>query len=165
MKKDSSVHLTEEALNDALIGMSSTEEDLHLAACELCRAKLQAFESDMLMFDEASLAWSEARSATMPAIEVQRKRHSKLFFNAAWAISMALVLLVCLPTLHFTHVFSLHRHGSLTTAGDSESQIAQDNELLQAVDVAVNADDLSSMGEYSTSTRIHPHSGLQRSAR
>jgi hypothetical protein len=40
MKSNFNAHLTEEALDDVLIGMGSEEAALHLAACPECRARV-----------------------------------------------------------------------------------------------------------------------------
>jgi hypothetical protein len=39
---------------------------------------------------------------------------------------------------------------------DSEAQIAQDNELLKAVNAAINPDEMSPFKEYDLSGRPHP---------
>src|SRR6266567_6090828 len=59
MTSQTSVHLSEEKLDDILIGLGSKESQAHLEACEQCRSKLQQFRSDVKLFNEASIAWAE----------------------------------------------------------------------------------------------------------
>ena len=63
-------HLSEEALDDVLIGLGSAESEAHLAVCPECRAEVETFRGDVALFNAASVAWSESRrpQPRLPAI-------------------------------------------------------------------------------------------------
>ncbi|GGH10907.1 hypothetical protein [Silvibacterium dinghuense] len=162
MTTDMFAHLTEEELHDALIDLNSAETARHLALCAMCRSKLEVFQADMEAFNTASLAWSEARSITTPMIELPRRKQHGLFPGAAWTLA-TLMLVTGIVTLRYDHLSLRRAHVGNTAAQDNDSQIAQDNDLLQAVDSAINADDVSPMREYNVPTGHQPHAGNDRS--
>lgn len=162
-------HLSEEALDDVLIGLGSVEAETHLAACSRCSDTLRQFQAKMDSFNQASLAWSEAR----PVPETMSKAVARL--NAkprgaiaplSWAVAMAVV--AALGFQIWTYEF--HRPSTPPVASasqpiDSEVQIAQDNQLLQSVNSALSASDVLPASEYGLqaelSSELKPH-GKQR---
>jgi hypothetical protein len=48
-------------------------------------------------------------------------------------------------------------HVEVAQPVDSEAQIAQDNQLLQAIDAAISPDEESPIDEYNLSARPHSH--------
>jgi hypothetical protein len=63
MTPEPAVHLSEEAIYDVLIGLSSADTDANLAVCGLCRDDLEALRSELQVFNETALAWCKARPA------------------------------------------------------------------------------------------------------
>jgi hypothetical protein len=147
-------HLSEEALNDVLIGFGTSSSEAHLAACAACRGQLEAFRGNVQLFNRASLAWSEARSATMP--HPAPSRHV-LFAPLGWALATMLLLTIGIPVWKFEHrsspntvsVAAQNSNASpIAASNDSETQIAEDNHLLREVNEALNVNEASPFAEY-----------------
>ena len=62
MTREAMNHLSDEALNDVLIGMGAPASESHLAVCPLCRSKVEAFQADLGAWNAATLNWSQARA-------------------------------------------------------------------------------------------------------
>jgi hypothetical protein len=158
-------HLTDEALDDVLIGLATAESEAHLAVCDLCRAKVRSFRSDVDTFNQASLAWSQSRAESLPAVHPLPTRAVKSPWAALapveWAMAAAVLLFIALP------VWNHGRHpdlGAMVTpaaqnseAQDSETQIAQDNDLLKSIDAALSASDVSPVAAYDLTERPYTH--------
>jgi anti-sigma factor RsiW len=160
-----SEHLSEEALDDLLIGLGSVEAEAHLAACSRCSDTLRQFQAKMGNFNQASLAWSEDR----PVPQAMRKAIARL--NAKphgaiaplrWAVAVAVV--AALGFQIWTYEFqrrSTPPVASVSPSVDSEVQIAQDNQLLQSVNAALKASDVLPASEYGLqaelSSELKPH--------
>jgi hypothetical protein len=153
---EATTHLSEEAINDVLIGMASPESELHLAVCPECRGQVQEFRSGMQIFDQASLAWSEARYA--PALRIKTELGPRRIAVASplWAIAATVLLAVGVPV--WSHYHDSPRNPAPASApADSEAQIAQDNELMHSVDIALSEDDESPIRAYRLSEGRHSH--------
>ena len=159
MTPELSAHLSEEALNDILIGLGSPQSEAHLAVCGNCRAHLQEFQSTMQRFNQASLAWSEAK----PAFSLSRPSKSKVRqvvgMPLSWsfgAIAAAVLLMIGIPLWQREHSIVVESGPAVIVASeDSELRIAQDNELLKSVYAAINVDEESPVSEYHLSERSH----------
>ncbi|MGO8756545.1 MAG: hypothetical protein ACLQG3_00330 [Terracidiphilus sp.] len=157
MTRESTTHLSNDALNDVLIGLGDAESEFHLAACPLCRAKVEEFRSGLDTFNQTTQAWSEARSSTSPRIEVRPRRLRLSVPALSWALAAAVLLTVAAPVWRHNDFFPAHRDTQATGAPeDSEAQIAEDNELLKEVDAAINPEEVSPIKEYDLSVRPHP---------
>jgi hypothetical protein len=150
MTKPRSAHLSEEALDDVLIGLGSPESDAHLAECETCRGQLEQFRSGVRVFNQASLAWSEARPMRIPLSPVRSKVRRAVFAPAGWALAAAvLLLMIGLPMWNHDRRTALsNRTAPAAAIEDSPAQIAQDNDLLRSVDEALNTSEASPISEY-----------------
>ena len=60
-------HLSEEQLDDVLIGDPGVEAAAHLKGCGVCQERVAALEGPIASFAAVSLAWSERQSATTSA--------------------------------------------------------------------------------------------------
>lgn len=148
-------HLSEEALDDVLIGLGSPESEIHLARCPECRAKVGALRSDIGLFNAASIAWSQGQRSGMPPTASQGTRIHVAFL--AWA-ALALLVAVAVAGVWRSISFAPSRNNVVQSQpADSEAQIAQDNQLLQAVDAAISPDELSPVIEYDLAQSPHPH--------
>jgi hypothetical protein len=85
---DSTLHLTEDQLDDHLIGDLAAPAAAHLAACQLCSARVAAVASPIASFQSVSLAWSERVSAAAPMPELPSSR-TLLERRLAWSFAVA----------------------------------------------------------------------------
>ena len=159
MTQPRSAHLSEEALDDVLIGLGSPESDAHLAECEVCRGQLEEFRSGMRVFNQASLAWSEARPMRSLRSLVRSKVRPGVFAPAGWALAAAvLLMMIGVPVWRHDHRTALIKSTAPAAANeDSPAQIAQDNDLLRSVDEALNTSEASPISEYHLSDGPQPH--------
>jgi hypothetical protein len=165
-----SEHLSEEALDDVLIGLGSEEAEAHLAACGHCSDTLRQFQAKMGSFNQASLAWSETRPVPEAMSEAVARLNAKprgVITTLSWAVAVALV--AALGFQIWTYEFrrpSTPPVASVSPSVDSDMQIAQDNQLLQSVNAALSASDVLPASEYGLqaelSGELKPH-GRQRS--
>lgn len=141
-----SAHLSEEDLDDVVIGMGSRESQTHLDICEECRSKLREFRTDINLFNETSMAWTEATTAKRDVAPQQRMFRIPTLLLGLCAIAMLLVI-VALPSI--SRVF--HESSPVTpvlSERDSQEQIAQDNELMKNVEAVINPDEASVVDQY-----------------
>lgn len=170
MSMQSATHLSDEALDDLLIGLASVESEAHLAECAACRIKVQAFGAHLNVFNQATMAWSQSRSEALPAIRPAASARAKSVWKALapleWAAAVAVLLLLALPVWNRNQLpVPVSNTSATPSAGDSEAQIAADNDLLKSVDAALNADDTSPITEYDLIERPHSHSKARSKTR
>jgi predicted anti-sigma-YlaC factor YlaD len=155
MIRDILTHLPEDALDDVLIGMGSVDSEAHLAHCPECRAKIEEFGKDVRLFNQASMAWSEAR----PRRPLEQARLAPAprmpFALMGSAAAAALAIAVALSIGH--HETPQNRIGTDARIGDSQTQIAQDNQLMVAVNAAIGPQEVSPLDEYGLSKRHAKH--------
>lgn len=150
MTTQSLAHLSEEALDDVLIGLGSPESEGHLARCAACRARVQAFGADLKLLNETSMAWSRVRAAGMAEAPLHAGVRRRPLVTMGWAAAGVLLLALAFPLWH-----SVNQHSDkagVTPAvavrePDSEAQIAADDQLLRDVDAAVNTNEASPFGD------------------
>lgn len=156
MTPESTIHLSEEALDDVLIGLGSPESHAHLAACAECRGQVQAFQGDVQLFNAASTAWSESRWPITRVADAPRPRPRVAF--ASWTAVAAALVLMALAVWHHRISPPPHYAGAPQALPvDTEAQIAQDNQLLEAVNAAISPDERSPIDEFKISDRPRPH--------
>jgi hypothetical protein len=157
MTREEMNHLSEEALNDVLIGMASSASELHLAACTACRAKVEGFHADLGAWNGATLAWSQDRAQHGESIRIPVPHRRLPLAALGWALASAALLAIAIPAGRESGIFGTN-HGAAAVAPqqDSETQIAQDNELLKAVNAAINPDEMPQLKEYDLFKRPHP---------
>ncbi|MDE1154984.1 MAG: hypothetical protein PW735_04540 [Acidobacteriaceae bacterium] len=172
------MHLSEEQLDDLLIGEVSPEVEAHLAGCAVCRERLQEAEAPLASFREMSLAWAERRSVTMaaPRPEAQSGRVEHRF---SWAMVMTgtLALAVAIPMLHHTRASAPQEEpalGALASTGhtsalgpasglsSSQVQIAEDNAMLAEIDRALQQSDAPAASYGLESQSHHAESARNR---
>jgi hypothetical protein len=154
MTHESTNHLSDEALNDVLIGMGSKASEAHLAACPLCRGRVEEFQSDLGAWNVASLNWSQARAGRIQVHPARRRRPAAAL---GWALAAVALVAIAIPVGRNIESFGIHHNAAMVDPEeDSEAQIAQDNELLKAVNAAINPREMSPLKEYDFSGRPHP---------
>ncbi len=142
-------HLSEEALNDTLIGMGSSTAELHLATCTLCRAKVEEFQADLGVWNSTTLAWSQVQAEQGERIRIPAPHRRLSPAAVGWALAAVALLAMVIPVGRESGVFGT-KHSAVAVAQqeDSQAQIAQDNELLKEVNAAINPDEMSQLKEY-----------------
>ena len=155
-------HLSEEALDDFLIGLNSPESEMHLAVCPLCRDKVHTFRSDLKTFNSASLSWSESK----PLLDLRplvAHPSPKAWLNAPglatrWAMALVMLLLLGGALLRYQRYAGQENNASVAPhIVDDEAQIAQDNQMLQSVEMALNDNETPAIAEYHLSDAPQPH--------
>lgn len=147
MTPASSNHLSEEALDDVLIGLGSAESEAHLDVCPECRAQVETFRGDVALFNAASTAWSESRRPH-PQHRERAEAGTRIAF-AGWAAAGAALVIMVFGIWH--HRSAPPQNQAVVVqpqAVDTEAQIAQDNQLLQAINAAISPDEESPIDEY-----------------
>ncbi len=129
-------HLSEEALDDLLLGAGSAADEHHLAMCAVCSGRLAEFRTSLAIFNQASAAWSHARSNG-----ISRELTPRAASHAAAAWSLACMTILAAAISLTSH---LHRSPDLAAAGanehvleqavSGEEEIASDNAMLAAID-------------------------------
>jgi hypothetical protein len=144
-----SAHLSDEAFDDVLIGMGSPESEAHLGTCLDCRRRVNAFRSDLALFNSASMAWTESRPVLVRAAARKTVHRIRLAF-VSWAGMAAVLAVMAVAILrhHGPVVPPNHATANLLQPADTEAQIAQDNQLLQAVNAAISPDEESPIDQY-----------------
>jgi hypothetical protein len=139
-------HLSEEEFDDLLIELGSLQAQAHLQTCADCRRKLKSFQEDVHLFNEASMAWTEAR-ALRPQT-VPRRYHFFIPSPVLGICAAALLLLtIGLPVMFRTHHIGVSTSAISGTA-ETPDQIAKDNQLMKDVDAAINPDEAPVVDQY-----------------
>jgi len=86
-------HLSEEQLDDVLIGDPGVEATAHLADCATCKARVAALEGPIASFAAVSLAWSERQSATTSP-RVVGAASSAWPRRTSWALAATCLLMI-----------------------------------------------------------------------
>ena len=153
------VHLSEDEIDDQLIGDLAAAPAAHLDACALCTHRVAQAKDPIASFQSLTLAWSERRSATLPV--PNRSTNRPLWQRrAAWVTACsALAIGIAFtnvgrqasltPGLHVaqvqpavpqaTAVVSAAAVAPATsdTAASPAEQISADNQMLQAIDAEI----------------------------
>jgi len=163
------MHLTEDQIDDVLMGDPAAESAAHLEACSTCRLRVVEFEVSLAGFKAVTLAWSERRSATAPA-KLRMPVNAAWQRGASWAAAAAVLLVgIAVPVARHetrgvqvvaSNTVSRVERGvaaqtavattarvretvpaapGLAASGKSAAQIARDNEMLQAIDRELDA--------------------------
>jgi predicted anti-sigma-YlaC factor YlaD len=153
-----SAHLSEEALNDVLIGLSPPASDAHLEQCEFCRGQLQSFRSEMRVFNQASLAWSAARPSRSYRAAPKTQARRVISAPVSWALATVILLMIAIPAWNRNHRASRNSQaGTAASSALSETQIAEDNDLLRSVNAVLSVNEESPISEYHLSGGPRPH--------
>jgi hypothetical protein len=167
LRSTQSAHLSDDQIDDHLIGDLAAEPTAHLADCADCTLRVTQAAAPIASFDNVSMAWSERRSATLPlpGVAAQRplwQRH----MNSAMA-GFTFVLGIALinadhqfapnvdlqPAPHNSTLQAVAPAPALTgtarvTVPPAAAQVSADNQMLQAVDAETqpSADTPSALG-------------------
>lgn len=144
-------HLTEDELDEVLLGFASEDATMHAAACEPCGVRLEVFRSQMAVFSQASMAWSEARSNTISRDLAAHKPRPRLSLTAVW--SSAATLMVALA---FGVTIAMHQAPPAPAFASHPEhdvqELASDNEMLSAINSEFGAPRPARLGLYEKTT-------------
>jgi hypothetical protein len=170
VKAGLNVHLSDDQFVDCAAGIEiSTEAAAHLRECAACREELAGFGVAVDSFNRAALEWSEARQVA--SLRERRWRWSgrPVFGMAAVALAACIMLAAGVTAVRQYEegrrpadvAQVAGSQGVAEPQGDSEAQIAQDNKLLMAVDVALRDDEPSPVEEYALQRIAAAHAKAQ----
>jgi hypothetical protein len=172
MNRNNAGHLTDDQIDDALIGSLSRKAAGHLAVCGRCAESVAAARMPLSSFKAVSTAWSERRSATLPQVSIQdAARPQRLAWSAA-VVTATLGLVIAIPVMQkhervneaaATSTSTLSPQmanvdaapvvsGVMTrvderlprTASPDDEQISRDNQMLNVIDQELDASSGSS---------------------
>lgn len=145
--KNAEFHLTDDQIDDYLIGDLAADAAEHLEGCDPCLIRVAAAEAPLASFRAVSLAWSERRSATLPlqaSVDAQPSWARRLAWGAAAVAAIAVG--VALPAARHTSgqnvAVAAPAPAVQVVAAATESsdeQIAKDNQMLKAIDRELDA--------------------------
>jgi len=167
------MHLTDDQIDDYLIGDLSDDAAAHLAACEPCTLRVAKAEAPIASFKAVSLAWSERQSATLPTQPVARP--SNWSHRFAWATAMTAVLTLAITVPVLRHGGRSDDHVAVTQAPamvmastgriselTREQEIDHDNQMLRDIENELTAP--SDAPSLLQPTGVHPHSHMHGTA-
>lgn len=96
-------HLSDEQIDDQLIGDLSPEAAAHLADCAACIRRVAEAEAPMSHFRAVATEWSHRRSATMPQIVTAYKPRWAQRFAFGTATAAFLAVAFAIPTISTLH--------------------------------------------------------------
>ena len=144
------LHLSDDQIDDALIGDLAAEHAAHLAVCDECQIRLTEAGAPIASFNAVSLAWSERRSSTLPLRPVPSTGAGAWLPRATWAATAAAVVAVGVAVPVVRH--SIQGKATPQSQQDAaqtlmaatgpvdnpiaarEEQIARDNQMLENID-------------------------------
>ena len=156
-------HLSEDDLDDFLLGLASSDASGHVAACPACRERVNAFESQMSVFNQASRDWSEARSNTISR-DLAAHRPGLRLTPAMWYSTAAAVLAVALSVstnLHRTAVADTPVAPESVAAVASDD-IDADNAMLAAISSETATPRPARFGLYENAAAPAPRAAIEQ---
>jgi hypothetical protein len=158
----STTHLTDEQFMECVIDAPDAASHAHLAGCEQCREELALFSKSVSDFSLATLNWSEAQPSVSLRASARHRRPA--FVAAGWALATAVVLAVALPAVWHRErpaapasaagvpvaapVPAAREPITVASTEDSPAQIAEDNRMMQSVNLAIGVSEPSPIREY-----------------
>jgi predicted anti-sigma-YlaC factor YlaD len=151
-------HLTDEQFAECVaecaVVAPSPESEAHLRECSACREELARFAASMEDFGRAAFAWSETQPAVSLRAEARPSVGRAWMAPAGWAVAAAMLLAAGLPMV-------IHHDGQPAETAvvdgpdDSDAQIAEDNQLMQSVNMAIGVNDSPELRGYGLQTGRH----------
>jgi hypothetical protein len=151
-------HLNDDQFTECLMGAEpGSAAAAHLSHCAACREELARFGMSVDSFNAATMAWSESRPSMNLEESTWDRLHRASWTNrpfvaaTSWALAACLMLVAGVSIVQYRE----HRDGQANNIAsvvppqeDSEAQIAEDNQLLMEVDLALHDRSRSPMQEY-----------------
>jgi hypothetical protein len=152
-------HLTEDELDELLMGCAPSDSLAHVEHCALCAGQLAEFDSSLSAFNHAASAWSEAKSNALTRDLNLHRTPFRITARAAWSCA-SIVVLVAAASLGFgmhehsaqiasqqIAVYQGNGHWNRSPANPSvgfphapcaQREIASDDAMLREIDSAIN---------------------------
>jgi predicted anti-sigma-YlaC factor YlaD len=153
-------HLTDAEFSECLTAaLPEPAIQAHLAECDACRTELSSFMAAMDDFGSAAMDWSRAQPVPSVRAKITKTQPGSVA-PLRWALAAALIAAVGVPV-------AVHREretapaAAEVDAGDSAAQIAQDNRLLESVNVALADSDPSPLSEYGLDSKTRAGAGTR----
>jgi len=156
-------HLTEEEFADYLLELSTASARAHLLECAQCRDEMESFGASLASFNQTSMAWSREQAAAHPihiAPQPAAGRWPRPYWQTGWAglaAAAVLAFAVALPVV--LHERASHSAVASNPAVESPgaaqpqedaSVIAEDNQMMTAIDAEVSQPDISPVESFAT---------------
>jgi hypothetical protein len=153
---DNSKHLSEEQFSDFAFGAEPFgDAAAHLAECPQCSEELAKFVAAMTEFGVAALGWSESRSPLSMRQLALKATPRPRFVVATWALAAGFLLAAGTSIMTHRENSSVPEVSSTAVAAPavqaadcSETEIAQDNKLMQDVNMAIGTGEPSPFRQY-----------------
>ena len=153
-------HLSEDQLDEVLLGVASPEASAHLAGCDPCTERYLSFQTElqaqMSAFNQASLAWSEARSNTISRDLRRHKSTPRVTLPAVWSAASALLLAAIFTvnagvqrtagSLDATNSAAAISSPEAVHPEHNQFELASDNAMLDAIDSEMGTPQPSQFG-------------------
>jgi hypothetical protein len=148
-------HLTEDEMDDAILGVISPVRRLHLAGCADCRAGFEQFDSTVALFNDASTAWSEAKSNALNRDLKQHRMPIRFTARAVWTCASLLALLTATTVgielrLHPSHSITaqterprIYPQRNAALDANAQNEGSNDDAMLLEIDAAINTSEPS----------------------
>lgn len=155
MNSLSTKHLSDDDLDEILMGVGSPAQSAHLDACNPCGQRYATFavpfQEQMSTYNQATLDWSEARSNTISRDLTAHRLTPRLTWSALCSTAAALALALALgwnAGLH--HAPAAEETAAIPVADsvDQQHEIASDNEMLQAISSEIGTPRADRFGLY-----------------
>ena len=135
-------HLTQDELDELMMGVADPELQAHCVACVHCGARVAALSESFELYNHASLAWAEARSNTFTRDLSGHRPTRRVTASAARSVAATIILGLVASLSAGTHFWPAHFAGPALEAApivrafapDARAQqIARDNAMLEAI--------------------------------
>lgn len=144
-------HLTNDQFAECALELPTPAVAEHLSSCAQCRAELETFSAAMQGFRATAVHWSEAQPrVSLRGLQAARP-HILAHPHIRWAMAAALAAIVALPVVLQGDRSPKNVADAPTPAAvsdDSPEVIAEDNRLMERVNLALNTPDPSPLDEY-----------------
>ncbi|HEY5330067.1 MAG TPA: hypothetical protein VIJ79_09300 [Acidobacteriaceae bacterium] len=151
-------HLTDEQFAECVAGCAvvapGPESEAHLRECAQCREELARFSASMDDFGRAAFGWSETQPAVSLRAMARPQSGRSWLAPAGWAVAAAVLLAAGLPMAihHDRQPVAPAEAAAVDGPDDSDAQIAEDNQLMRSVNMAIGDNDSSALRGYGLET-------------
>jgi hypothetical protein len=136
-------HLSEDQIDEKLIGTLAPIPAAHLAECELCVSRVTAAAEPIEAFKAVTAAWSERRSATLPlhqSVATSASFHPRLAWAAVVGVALAIGVTIPVVSHQERHEAAqkVQAPAAIADIADNsasgDAEIVRDNQMLKAID-------------------------------
>jgi len=149
-------HLSDDELDEILIGIATVDASTHLAGCSACGDRFAAFQSQLDSFNHATMAWSEARANTISRDIAAHRPTQRVTLRAAWSSAVGFVV----AAHHSSAPAPLAAIHAPMVMPEQEAvqqhEIASDNEMLAAIHSEIVVPDADRLELYESTTQSAP---------